>query len=132
MTLTVGFSVILTINEFAPDDTAQATPLSPPIPFDAPPTVAVDTSGVVTTTVLADGTIQVDSLVPGAATVTATVLIGGQSFSASLVITDVAVIPPPPVVGSIGLSAGTPFPTPVAGSAAVAHPGTGFSARLRP
>lgn len=112
MNLVVGTSVIATILEFAPSDPNQQTPLSPAVPFDAPPSVSVSPAGVVNATVLPDNTIQFDGIAEGTASVSVSVLIGGQVFTASASFAVAAVQPPPPQVGSIGLSFGTPFPTP--------------------
>ncbi len=118
LSLSVGQSSIATILEFAPSDPTQQTPLSPPVPFDAPPSVSIDTAGVVNATVNPDGTIQFDGVGAGTANISVSALIGGQVFTATATATVSPAVTAP--VGSIALAFGKPFPTsaPVAAPAA--------------
>lgn len=118
LSLLVGQSSIATILEFAPSDPTQQTPLSPPVPFDAPPNVSIDTGGIVNATVNPDGTIQFDGVGAGTANISVSALIGGQVFTATATATVSPAVTSP--VGSIALSFGKPFSTAPAALAAPA------------
>ena len=90
----------------------NATPpavITPPVPFDAPPTWTSDNPSAVSVTPSADGTSAVAAYVAaGTANISAVGVIGGVSFSAPAVQFTAAAAAP--VVAAIQIVVGAPTP----------------------
>ena len=102
LTMNIGQSVALSIaylDQNGQPMTVQPTP-------DAPPTWTAGDPAVDTLTVAADGNSATDlALAAGADTLTLSVTVGGKTFGATLALT---VVPPPQVLTSVEIVAGTP------------------------
>lgn len=103
-TLTLGQTVPLSISYLDQNGQPMTTAPTP----DAPPVWANGDPTVDTLTVAPDGNSATDlAVAAGADTITVNLSVGGKSFSASLAVT---VIPPPQVLTSVEIVAGTPTP----------------------
>lgn len=100
-----GQSVSATFNELAPDG---VTVVTPPLPFDAPPSWSVDDLSVASVAPAADGLSAVVAYVgPGTAALTVVGQINGNKVVGTDFVTDAAL---PPSVGSLQIVFGTPTP----------------------
>lgn len=100
-----GQSTTATFNELAPDG---VTVVTPPLPFDAPPSWSVDNSAVASVAAAADGlSANVAYVGPGTAAITVTGTINGNKVTGTDFVTDA---PLPPAVGSLQLVFSTPTP----------------------
>ena len=100
LTLNVGQQVQLSLSYL--DQNGQPMTVMP----DSPPSWSAGNPATDALTVVADGSSAIDvALAAGTDTVGVTVVVGGRSFAASLALT---VAPPPQVLTSVEIVAGTP------------------------
>lgn len=104
VSLKSGQSVSATFNELAPDG---VTVVTPPLPFDAPPSWSVDDSTVASVTPATGLSAVVAYVGPGTTALTVVGQINGNKVTGADFVTDAAL---PPSVGSLQIVFSTPTP----------------------